>query len=308
MSRNYGLGTRDLAGAGRIALARLQSSGGCSFSTVDTVADRWAQFAAFAKAAGVGRMERVGRELVMEYGRDLAARVEAGELAASTAQNRVSAVNTVMSRVTSWAPVRPVHDCHITQRDGVRHGPPPSHDQAAAAVGHLRDAGMRRQATVAGLAHTLGLRSKEASLLDARKALSEARGRGAVTVQDGTKGGRVREVPITSPAQIRALEHAAQVQAGARSLVPAGQTWGQWRAGGLREGREALQSAGVSGYHELRASYACGRYASLTGHPAPCSGGRISDHASDSAARSTIAQELGHGRTDVVAAYVGGRR
>lgn len=308
-SRNYGLRTRDMASAGRIALARLQGSGGCAFATVDALADRWAQFAAFAKAAGVGRMERIDRELVAAYGRDLAARVEAGELASSTAQNRLSAVNTVMRQVTDWTSVRPVHDCHIAERDNVRHEPPPDRDQATAAIEQLRAAGLERQAAIAELAHTFGLRSKEASLLDAAAAQAEARGRGAVTIQDGTKGGREREIPITAPAQLEALARAAEIQSGARNLVPAGHTWAEWRAGGLREGREALREAlGGGGYHELRAGYACGRYEALTGQPAPCSGARIEDRDADLDARAVIAEELGHGRIDVLASYVGGRR
>ena len=52
--------------------------------------------------------------------------------------------------------------------------------------------------------------------------------------------------------------------------------------------------------------YACDRYAQLTGCPAPAVAGcRQANKAVDRSARQILSQELGHGRADVVAAYVG---
>ncbi len=61
------------------------------------------------------------------------------------------------------------------------------------------------------------------------------------------------------------------------------------------------------GLHDLRASYACERYEALTGHAAPCAGGEIADRDRDQAARLAVAEELGHGRAEITAEYVGGR-
>ena len=160
-----------------------------------------------------------------------------------------------------------------------------------------------RAASVCELSRELGLRSKEASLFDARAALKEAQEKGAVSVSDGTKGGRERQVPITSPAQLGALERAATAQGDARAVMPADQNWKQWSQGELREVREAM-----GGLHELRAAYACERYEALTGHAAPCAGGQILDRQADEAARLQVSSELGHGRIDVVSEYVGGRK
>ena len=157
------------------------------------------------------------------------------------------------------------------------------------------------------LCRELGLRSKEASLIDARAALAEAKERGAVTVDAGTKGGREREVPITSPAQVQALERAAEAQGGDRSMVPEEQSWAAWREGDLREARDLVQAATGGGLHDLRAAYACQRYQELTGHAAPCAGGEILDRDRDAAARMAVAEELGHGRAEVTSEYVGGR-
>ena len=72
MSRNYGLGSRDMASAARIALDRAADRGELSFSSSNTIADRFSHFASFAKSEGVGRMERITPQLVQEYGRSLA--------------------------------------------------------------------------------------------------------------------------------------------------------------------------------------------------------------------------------------------
>lgn len=309
MSRNYGLGTRDMSQAGRIALNRSCQRGELSFLSVDTIADRWAQFAAFAKGEGVGRMERITPELVQQYGRGLAEQVTAGKISAAYAQNMVSAINSVMHQVREWKSVSPTKDCGIAARSNVRDTPPHGIDRGHLdrALDALRDAGQHRGAAVAELARELGLRSKEASLLDAGRALKEARNRAAVTISAGTKGGRVREVPITRPEQLSALLRAVAAQGDARALIPPGQNWHQWRQGELRNTRETIQEHTGSGLHDLRAAYACDRYQSLTGAAAPVMGGQIQDRDADKVAREQISKELGHNRVQIVAAYVGGR-
>ena len=121
MSRNFGLGSRVMSDAGRMALDRAAGRGDVSFSTAATQADRWASFSAWAKEQGVGRMERIDKEMVRAYGRNTD-QVKAGDLAPATAQNYVSAVNSVMSLATkgAWESVSPTKDCGIAQRSAVR--------------------------------------------------------------------------------------------------------------------------------------------------------------------------------------------
>lgn len=311
MSRNYGLGQRDMGKAGQVALDRAAERGDVSFSTAATQGDRWASFASWAKEQGVGRMERIDGEMVRAYGRELSEKVKAGEMAAATAQNYVSAVNAVMSLATrgQWSSVSPTKDCGIAQRSAVRQDAPGALDRGAygRAVEAVRDQVGERAAAVVELARELGLRSKEASLLDARAAVVEARD-GSVTISDGTKGGLTREVPITNDSQFQVLERAAAAQGDARAVMPPDATWQSWREGGLRDAREAVQAATGGGLHDLRAAYACDRYQALTGHAAPAAGGEISDRDRDAAARLVVAEELGHGRAEVTNAYVGGRR
>ena len=57
MSRNFGLGSRDMGMAGRFALKACARNGVVSFSTAATNGDRWQFFAAWAKKEGVKKME-----------------------------------------------------------------------------------------------------------------------------------------------------------------------------------------------------------------------------------------------------------
>ncbi|MNN03210.1 hypothetical protein D3C81_1158900 [compost metagenome] len=71
-----------------------------------------------------------------------------------------------------------------------------------------------------------------------------------------------------------------------------------------------MQEQGLKGFHELRASYACERYSSFTGHSPPVNGGHCyhTDRKLDRMARLQISYELEHSRIDVASAYIGGCR
>lgn len=115
---NYGLGNKDMARAGRNALLR---EGGRSFSSADTLSRRWGRFCEWARGRGIRRMEKAGKADVARYGAGLALRVKAGEMAAATAQNYVSAVNTVMeiARGDKAVSASPTADCGIAKRTGI---------------------------------------------------------------------------------------------------------------------------------------------------------------------------------------------
>lgn len=311
MSRNFGIGQRDMGKAGQVVLNNAAQEGSVSFSTAATNSDRWNAFKNWACHQNVKKMENVTQELVKQYGQELAVQVKCGDLSASTAQNYVSAVNSVLSLATKgqWASISPTKGCGIPQRSAVRQDTPGALDRSAysRAVESVRTQEGARAAAVVELARELGLRSKEASLLDARAALIEAREQGTVTITEGSKGGRQREVPISSAGQVAALQRAAEAQGEARAVMPPGENWQTWRQGGLRESRDLVQLHTGGGLHDLRTTYACQRYETLTGHAAPCVGGEIQDRSADLAARLEISSELGHGRTEVVSAYVGGR-
>ena len=305
MARNFGLGSRDMGRAGTFAIQADARSGKNSFSTAETVSDRFQQFAEYAKSEGLRRLEEVSKDTVVAYGQKLANQVSQGEKSASYAQNLVSAVNTVMATASrgQWEPVSPTREAGIAERSNVRETPATSSNRAT--YEQARGALSERAQAIADIARELGMRSKEASLINAERAASQGRETGSVTISDGTKGGRDRTIEV-SEHQIAALERASEVQSGDRSMVPANQTWAQFRDGELRETREALQEQGVEGLHDLRAGYAADRYEQLTGQRPPVEGGQTPRDL-DRVARAQIAAEMGHGRIDVTNSYLGGR-
>lgn len=312
MSRNFGLGSRDMARAGEYALKASARESHTSFASAATVAERWSQFCTWAKERDIKKMENISKEIVLQYGKELALKVTQKELAPATAQNYLSAVNSVMALATkgSWRSVSPTKECGIEKRSLVRTDTPKSLDRATyqKALEAVKVMHGDKAAAIVILCRELGLRSKEASLIDARDALKAAEREGKVPIHEGTKGGRDREIPAT-PAALEALRQAAQAQGPDKGVMPARDDWQSWREGGLREVRELVQAHTGADLRDLRAAYACERYQELTGHLPKVAGGQVSDKELDLAARLQIAAELGHGdaRLDVTASYLGGR-
>ena len=137
---------------------------------------------------------------------------------------------------------------------------------------------------------------------------------GRINIQDGTKGGRGG---ATAPRWVRADEHirealsyAEQVSPdGSRNLLAPNETYLDFNRRVVRPARNILQTHDLKGFHELRTAYACERYEQITDYFAPVCGGECSqlDPHLDREARLQISYELGHGRIDVVSAYIGCR-
>lgn len=317
MSRNFNLGSRDMGRAGQMALNSAAQAGAVSFSTAATQGERWGQFSQFARQElGIKQMERITLETVIAYGERLQERVEAGEMSAATAQNYVSAVNSVLSLATDgkWERVSPTRECGIDHRSGIasenRAIPQSEHERLTSAVSERLGALLQTQ-------RTLGLRFEESAKLDAARALSEARQTGRVTISAGTKGGLEREVPASAQA-IDALERAAAVQGRDRSMIPASDSYREFQQQAYRE----LREAGGAGFHGERHAYAQERYQAFLAAPAPVSEGwgreerfeRLAQtlgvsvqeaKAADEWVRLIVADELGHGRPEVTNAYLG---
>lgn len=309
MGRNVGVGTRDMASAGRILLDWEREKGHISFSTAASVDMAWRQFADIAQANGVRRLEHVTEHLLMRYGTELAQKVVRHECTAGYAQRLISAVNTVMRLANpKWRRVNAVHDCGVPKRTAVRKKPPSGMDAQLvdAAIQSLRLSDQAAAAAVVKLCWALGLRIQEAALLNARKAMSQARSDGCIEVRYGTKGGRKRVLRILHAHQLEALEAAAAIQAQGISIIPSDLDWKMFRTSVLDRARITLKAHGIVKFHDLRAAYACRRYQELTGYPAPVLTGCIVENEVDRVARAEIALELGHNRISVVAAYVGG--
>ncbi len=306
-SRNHGYG-RSLEYAGRQVINERYGAG--HYGTQAAHNNRWSDFAAYCRSyADICDMRDVTAVTLKSY----AAHLREQGIAVSTTQNRLSTVNVVMghAREGRWMRVSP--SALAGKRSQVRQQAPASLDRARVeqAVGAMREVGFERAAAALELARETGVRLEEASKADLDRWSREAGQHGAVNVQDGTKGGRDTDRWVSLSDQGRAaLSAAAAVRPeGSRNLIAPTESHAQFRHGELARAREVLHQHGLPGYHDARAAYACDRYQQLTGHPAPAvAGARRAPRALDQAAREQISHELGHGRMDVVASYVGSTR
>jgi hypothetical protein len=158
------------------------------------------------------------------------------------------------------------------------------------------------------------MRLREAILADLQRLNREARDIGKINIQDGTKGGRSgasapRWITVNDAVRV-ALGYAEKVSPeGSRNLIAPHESYLNVLQDIIRPARDILHGHNLKGFHELRAAYACDRYEQITQHRAPINGGKCYqlDQRLDRETRRQISYELGHGRIDVVAAYIGGR-
>lgn len=316
--RNFGYG-RQLSYAGPMALKDM--FGGGHYGTVKAHSDRWQTFVKWCRSddgPGVNDARRIDRQVLADYATYVRGQVERGELAVSTGQNRISSVNRTMAalRGDQYVKVPSRSKALGMQRTGIRQSVPQGQDRAQ--VKQIADAlcrgGQLRAAAIVQLVRATGMRLREAILAELPRLCTEANDLGRINIQDGTKGGRAG---ASAPRWIGVDEHvrdalafAAKVSPmGSRNMVALGESYQDVQQGIVRPAREVLHAHNLKGFHELRAAFACHRYEQITQHRAPINGGQCYalDLRLDREARMQISQELGHGRIDVVAAYIGGR-
>lgn len=131
-----------------------------------------------------------------------------------------------------------------------------------------------------------------------------------IHLEDGTKGGRARMVPIETDEQREWLDVAlalAEEDPKGRLIAEPGLTLRQ----AINHFYSVLRACGIdrktSGVtaHGLRHNYACHIYKELTGEKAPIMGGGKVDKDLDQSVRQDISRRLGHGRISVTNAYLG---
>jgi hypothetical protein len=309
--RNFGYG-KQMTWAGKQALNDQYGNG--HYGTVTGHAERWRRFVLWCRDEhGIRDAQLINREVVQDYGKSLREKVTAG-MSPAYAQNLMSSVNVVLQAMRGDRQIRVAPVKFVGQRSRARTDPPAGLDRRTVrqCADQLRQNGHERIAAMMEVARALGLRFKEASLLNARVALGQVKKHGAVNITAGTKGGRGhrvdRWVPVSGVA-IGCLMRAAKAQGQDRNLIPTNLSWGQWYSHVHHIWAAVRDDYGLKKIHDLRAAYACERYRQLTGSAAPVIAGRLSaDRSTDRAARQTIAQELGHARIEVVSTYIGGVR
>jgi len=310
--RNFGYGKR-MAWAGKQAIRDRYGDG--HYASFAVHAERWKVFSAWCQEVyGIRDARQVDQSVIESYGQTLATHVENDRLSVAYAQNLLSTVNVVLESMRGDRRVRIAPAATVSERSTVRTAAPAGldRDMVRQCAEHIRSTGHEPVASVIELARELGLRLREASMLDARLALHQARTLGAVNITAGTKGARGRHVDRWVPASqtvTECLARAAALQGDGRNLIPSELSWRQWNWRMHRVWSMARDSYGLEKIHDLRAAYACERYEQLTGSQAPVIAGvRRASRANDHKARDAIALELGHARRDVVAIYVGSSR
>ena len=152
-----------------------------------------------------------------------------------------------------------------------------------------------------------GLRVKEAIMFQPYSAITEDGT--SISLLRGTKGGRARLVPIDTEVKRAALDLARRVAETATGHLGAPRR-------SLQQNRTRFYTVmarfGVTRRHRgftahgLRHQYANDRYTDLTGTASPVRGGERLGNDVARAARLQVAEELGHAREKITAAYLGG--
>ncbi|PXX62684.1 MULTISPECIES: integrase domain-containing protein [unclassified Pseudomonas] len=317
--RNFGYG-RQLSYAGPQALKDM--FGGGHYGTVRAHCDRWQAFVKWCRSEqgpGINDARLIDREVLADYAAYLRDMVRRGDLAVSTAQNRLSSVNRAMAalRGDQYVKLPSPSKALGMQRTGVRQSVPQGQDreQVTQIVDALCRQHQQRAAAIVLLARAAGMRLREAILADLPRLSREAKELGRINIQDGTKGGRAGATAprwISVDNHVRgAIEFARQVSpAGSRNLIAPHESYLNLLREGIRPARDILHAHNLKGFHELRAAFACERYEQITKHRAPVNSGQCYqvDKNLDREARRQISHELGHCRINVVSAYIGGRR
>jgi len=155
------------------------------------------------------------------------------------------------------------------------------------------------------LQHHLGLRREES--LKIKPHLAD-KGDHIVLQPSWCKGGRGRIVPVLSPEARHWLEEAKKLATHPdHSLIPPEKTYIQHRH--LYD--KQVQRTGIKHAHGRRHAYAQDRYKELTGWECPKRGGQTAKELTeeqkqtDTAARLTISEELGHSRRLIIVTYCG---
>lgn len=316
--RNFGYG-RQLSYAGPQALRDLFGRG--HYGTVKAHGDRWQAFVRWCRSEdgpGFNDARQIDRRTLLDYAGHLRQQVEQGVIGIATAQNRLSSVNRTMAalRGDQYVKVPSPSKALGMRRTSVRCSLPQDQDreQVKRIIEVLFEHQMPRPAAIAQLARATGMRLREAILADLPRLKREAKQFDKINIQDGTKGGRSgASAPrwIAVDDHIRdALRFAEQVSPDdSRNLLAPNERYLDFLQGIVRPARDILHKHDLKGFHELRAAYACERYEQITRHLAPIYGGNCYqlDRRLDQEARVQVSYELGHGRIDVVSAYIGGR-
>jgi len=182
--RNFGY-ARQLSYAGPQALKEMFSGG--HYGTVKAHCDRWQAYVRWCRSEqgpGINDARQIDRKVLADYAAYLRDVVGRGDLAVSTAQNRLSSVNRTMAalRGDQYVKLPSLSKALGMQRTGVRESAPQGQDrdQVKEIVNALCRNRQQRTAAIVLLARATGMRLREAILADLPRLSREANDLGSV--------------------------------------------------------------------------------------------------------------------------------
>lgn len=209
---------------------------------------------------GINDARQIDRKVLANFAAYLRDVVGCGDLAVSTAQNRLSSVNRTLAALRGDQCVKLPSPSKALgmQRTGIRHSAPQGQDREKVKqiVDALCSRHLSRAAAMVLLARATGMRLREVILADLPRLLSEANDLGRINIQDGTKGGRAgASAPrwITVDEHIRwALRFAQRASpAGSRNLIAPNERYLEVLQEFVRPARDILHGHNLNGFHEL---------------------------------------------------------
>ncbi|MFT5759642.1 MAG: hypothetical protein ACI9LM_004409 [Alteromonadaceae bacterium] len=304
--RNYGFG-RSLKYAAKNVLSEYL---GDRFSTIASHCHRFNLFADFCKKYNTNNSVFITQDLFENYAFLIQKRVFVGDLSTHYGHNLISSVNVVMHAFRRdkkiWFSPKKLFGprCHIRKV-----APNMSLGDVKSACKKINAEADTNIALLIWLARILGLRLREAILIDAKKALKQARKNGFVDIRRGTKGGRGRKVERLIGSNKRivfALELAVISQEKRKSFIPDDEKLITFYRRIHKVALPILKEFNINKIHDLRAAFACDEYKYEFGVDAPViSGETIKKTQEVKEKLKIISKKLGHNREYIIDSYCG---
>jgi hypothetical protein len=304
--RNYGYG-RSLKYAAKQALKAFI---GPRFSTIASHCNRFNLFTDFCKKLNTNNAIYITQELFENYALVVQKRTFNGDISTHYAHNLISSVNVVMHAFRRdkqiWLSPKELFGprCHIRKI-----APNMSIKDVKAACKKINAEVGSDIALLIWLARLLGLRLREAILIDAKKALRQAKKNRFVDIRRGTKGGRGKKIERLIDSNKRivfSLELAVISQGRRKSFIPEDEKLITFYRRIHKVVLPILKEFNINKIHDLRAAFACDEYEKELGVEAPLISD-VSVKKTDEVKEKLkkVSKRLGHNREYIIDSYCG---
>ncbi|MBA6371498.1 integrase domain-containing protein [Colwellia sp. BRX8-4] len=304
--RNFGKG-KGLKFSAKEALREIK---GNRFATISTHCHRFNLFADFCKKNNTNNAVYITQDLFELYALRILDRVLVGDISTHYAHNLISSINVVMHAFRRdkciWLSPKILFGprCHVRKI-----APNMSLFVLKQACRKISIKAGFDIALLIWLARVLGLRLREAILLDAKKSLKETKSKGHVDIRKGTKGGRGKKVERLVKSNKRvvfALEMAVVAQSNRVSFIPKSEKLITFYRRIHNIALPILKEFGIEKIHDLRAAFACDDYKNELGIEAPViSGKSVTKTPEIKEKLKKISNKLGHNREYIIDSYCG---